>query len=116
MRLILDHHYPAVIAERLRVQGLAAEPLLERDWHVLEDDVVLEARQADGLTLVTNNVADFTVIARRWQVQGRPHSGLILTSDRLWPRTRHGAGALAAALAELLGDEQRTWVDRIHWL
>ena len=116
MRLILDHHFPVVIAERLRVQGLAAEPLLERGWHVLEDDVVLEACQADGLTLMTNNVADFTVIARRWQAQGRPHSGLIFTSDRRWPRTRHGAGALAAALAELLGDEQRTWVDRIHWL
>ncbi len=116
MRVFLDHHYPAVIAEQLRVLGLAAELLLERDWHFLDDEVVLQACQAEGVTLVTNNVADFMVIARRWQVQGRSHSGLIFTSDRRWPRTRHGAVALAAALTELLGDEQREWVDRIHWL
>ena len=116
MRLILDHHYPAAIAQRLRVQALFAAALSERGWQVLDDEVVLDACQVEGLTLVTNNVADFTVVVRRWQVQGRSHSGLIFTSDRRWPRTRQGSGALGAALARLLGDQHGDWVDRIHWL
>jgi len=38
--------------------------------------------------LVTNNVADFTVIVRDWAVEGRRHSGPIFTSDVSMPRGR----------------------------
>ena len=116
MKLILDHHYPAAIAVGLRRRGVTAATLLEHGWQVLDDDAVLDACQADGLTLVTNNVADFTVIARQWQVQGRSHCGLIFTSDRRWPRTRDGSGGLSAALCDLCRGGDERWIDRMHWL
>jgi len=116
VRLILDHHYPAAIAVGLRRRGLTAATLLERGWQVLDDEAVLDACQAEGMTLVTNNVADFTVIARQWQVQGRSHFGLIFTSDRRWPRTRDASGALCAALFDLCHDGDESWIDRMHWL
>lgn len=116
MRLILDHHYPAAIAVDLRRQGWSAVTLVERGWQVLDDESVLNACQAEGLTLVTNNVSDFTVIARQWHMQGRSHNGLIFTSDRRWPRTRDGSGALTTALIDLRGDGNDNWIDRIHWL
>ncbi|MBU6245885.1 MAG: DUF5615 family PIN-like protein [Actinomycetales bacterium] len=116
MKLILDHHYQAAIAVGLRRRGVTAATLLEHGWQVLDDDALLDACLADGLTLVTNNVADFTVLARQWQVQGRSHCGLIFTSDRRWPRTRDGSAALSAALFDLCRGGDESWIDRMHWL
>lgn len=116
MRLVLDHHYPAVIATALRARGLDAATLLDRDWHHLDDEALLLHCADAGLVLVTNNVADFAVIARRWQMEGRAHAGLVFTSDARRPRTRAASGAMVEALAELMIAESAPWPDRVHWL
>lgn len=116
VRLVLDHHYPAAIARGLRERGFDAATVLALQWHELSDEALLSNCAAGHLVLLTNNVADFSVIVRQWQLEGRSHAGLIFTSDAARPRTRAGAGAYISALAELMHDDAGAWTDRVHWL
>ena len=118
MRLALDHHYSPVIAERLRRSGLDAVAVSERDWHAEDDEPLLTLLASERRALLTNNVADFDAIARRWQAEGRAHWGLVFTSDSSMPRTRATIGAYTGALEVLMrahpGEDSH--VDRVHWL
>ena len=118
MKLALDHHYSPQVANRLRVRNHDVIAVIEAGWEAEDDDELLAHCTADGRTLLTNDVADFAVIARRWQTEGRSHAGLIFTSDASLPRTRNTIGRYVAAIAALMkanaGDE--SFVDRIHWL
>ena len=71
-----------------------------------------------GGALVTNNVADCTLIARGWAIEGREHSGLIFTSDVSMPRGRQTIGRYVEVLEELLRAHPRddSFTDRIQWL
>lgn len=118
MRLALDHHYSPQIAERLRERGHDVVAAVEVGWHAEEDESLLTCCYEDRRALLSNNVADFVVIARRWLAEGCSHHGLIFTSDHSMPRTRGNIGAYVEALGRLLeanaGDD--AFVDRIHWL
>lgn len=116
MRLILDHHYPNAIAAGLRGRGVDVRTLHELQWQEVDDETLLSLCAGQGAVLVTNNVADFMVITRRWSLEGRGHAGLILTSDARWPRSRDGAGALITALAAATNGPPHDWSDRIQWL
>lgn len=48
----------------------------ERELDGLEDEQLLELAAADGRLVITFDVKDFTVIARRWAEAGRAHAGL----------------------------------------
>lgn len=118
MRLALDHHYSPLIAERLREMGHDAIAVRERGWETEEDEALLELCDHEERALLTNNVADFTALARRWATEGRTHAGLIFTSDAGMPRSRDTIGRFAEALGDLLrsnpGDNALR--DRVHWL
>ena len=118
MRLLLDHHYSIQIAVRLRRRGHDVDAAVERAWHGEDDETLLTLCAAEGRTLLTNNVRDFTVIARRWATDGRSHAGLIFTSDASLPRSRRTIGRYLSALEALLvgnrGDD--AFADRTHWL
>ena len=83
-----------------------------------EDEPLLTACDSERRALLTNNVADFTVIVRRWAVEGRLHSGLIFTSDRSLPRGRSTIGKYVELLDDLLSSNSKddAFVDRVHWL
>ena len=78
MRLFLDAHISGPrIARALRERGhdvRAADE--ERELDGLEDEQLLELATADGRLMITFDVKDFTVIARRWAEAGRAHAGL----------------------------------------
>ena len=78
MRLFLDAHISGPrIARVLRERGhdvRAADE--ERELDGLEDEQLLELAAADGRLMITFDVKDFTVIARRWAEAGRAHAGL----------------------------------------
>lgn len=118
MRLSLDHHYSPLIAEGLRHRGHDAMAAIEVGWEAEDDERLLGLCAETRRVLITNNVADFSVIGRWWQADGRSHWGLIFTSDAGWPRTRDNVGRYVDAIDSLMRDnlDPDAFIDRIHWL
>ncbi|HWL42892.1 MAG TPA: DUF5615 family PIN-like protein [Ilumatobacter sp.] len=118
MKLALDHHYTRLIAERLRERGHDVVAVIDRGWELLDDEELLDTCHAEQRALLTNNVQDFAVIARRWAADGRSHHGLIYTSDAGRPRTRAATGRFVDDLAELMtaGPATDAFIDQIWWL
>jgi hypothetical protein len=103
VKLALDHHYSTQIASQLRKRRCDAIAILERGWESEDDEPLLALCAAESRILLTNNVADFTVIARRWTLPGRHHAGLVFTSDVSLPRSRDTIGRYVTALQTLCG-------------
>ena len=118
MKLALDHHYSAKIAFRLRDKGHDAIAAVERGWEAEPDEAVLLKCQEEHRALLTNNVADFVVIARRWATEGRSHFGLVFTSDASLPRTRDSIGRYVRLLDQLLKSlpDDAALADQVRWL
>jgi len=118
VKLALDHHYSPAIATELRARGHDVIAVSERGWESDDDEPLLSLCDRDARVLLTNNVGDFTMIARSWAMVGRQHAGLIFTSDASMPRGRDTIGRYVEALDELLranpGDAAFT--ERVHWL
>lgn len=118
MRLAFDHNYSTRIAVQLRERGHDVVAVVERGWDSEADERLLALCGEDKRALVTNNTRDFVVIARRWAVEGRRHSGLVFTSDASMPRSRQTIGRYVEALDRFLrsmpGDD--AFADRVHWL
>lgn len=78
MRLFLDAHISGPrIARALRQRGYdvrAADE--ERQLDGLDDEQLLELAVEESRVMVTFDVKDFTVLARRWAEAGRSHAGL----------------------------------------
>ena len=118
MKLALDHHYATGIAVKLRARRHDVVTAMEQGWETEDDESLLALCSQEQRALLTNNVADFTMIARRWAVEARVHHGLVFTSDSSLPRTRHTIGRYVTALDKLLDANPNDdgFVDRIHWL
>jgi hypothetical protein len=118
VRLALDHHYSTQIATRLRERGHDVIAAVERGWESEDDETLLELCEKETRALLTNNVGDFVVIARRWATQGRRHGGLIFTSDASMPRGRDTIGRYVDSLVALLSANpaETGFIDRVHWL
>ena len=118
VKLALDHHYSPQIAIRLRKRRCDVIAVIELGWEQEDDEPLLGLCAADKRALLTNNVADFTVIARRWALEGRHHPGLIFTSDASLPRSRHTIGRYVTTLQTLLRTNPAAdaFTDRTHWL
>lgn len=111
MRLFLDAHISARrIAARLREEGhdvRAADE--ERELDGLGDEQLLALATEEERAMITFDVKDFAVIARRWAEAGRPHAGLgiVVGMD-------HGEfGEIIETLSRLLAarPEQSDWTD-----
>lgn len=78
MRLFLDAHISARrIATPLREQGHDVRAVdEERELDGLPDEQLLELSAGEGRAMITFDVKDFSVIARRWAEAGRSHAGL----------------------------------------
>jgi len=82
------------------------------------DEILLAVCHEERRALLTNNVADFVVITRRWAVEARSHSGLVFTSDASLPRSRDTIGRYVRLLDGLLNSLPNVGalVDQIRWL
>jgi hypothetical protein len=78
LRLFLDAHISGPrIARALRARGhdvRAADE--ERELDGLEDEQLLELAAGEQRVMITFDVKDFTVLARRWAEAGRAHAGI----------------------------------------
>jgi hypothetical protein len=118
MRLALDHHYSTVIAVHLRARRHDVIAAVERGWHTLDDGELLDACRAESRALLTNNVADFAIIARRLAADSHAHHGLVFTSDGSLPRTLDTIGRYVDPLDALMqaNPTDDAFIDRIEWL
>jgi len=118
VKLALDHHYSRRTAEQLRELGHDVVAAVEVGWETMEDRDVLDRCRDEGRALLTNNVADFALIARRWQESGQEHLGIVFTSDSSMPRTMDTIGRYVEVLDDLVSQYpgRLAFAGRVHWL
>ena len=104
MKLLLDEMWPPEAAHQLRLRGRDVEAVVERpELRGKPDEVIFSAAQSEGRAVVTENVADYLPLAAARIQAGQSHFGLILTSNRRYPRHEpRTLGRLVAALDELM--------------
>jgi predicted nuclease of predicted toxin-antitoxin system len=119
VRLLLDEMFSSEIARQLRLRGHDVVAVLERPALVrLLDPDVFEAAQTEQRTVVTENAPDFLRLDARYRRQTRDHYGLILTTDRRFPRRKQAIGPLISALDSLLrvASNEPACESLVHWL
>jgi hypothetical protein len=119
VKLCLDEHYAAQIAQSLRDLGRDVDCVKERRELAGMSDAELFARMvAEGRALVTENVSDFAPLVARAGANGEKHHGVIYSSPASMPRSRNTIGifveALDALMAAHTGDDD--FVDRVAWI
>lgn len=107
MKLLLDEMYSPRVAEALRAACLDASTVVELGLAGGADTEVLAAAIAQGRTLLTENVADFTRISAEHLLAGRHHPGVLIALSSRFSRRAAGIGPLVAAILEI-AEEQLT--------
>ncbi|MHB8576790.1 MAG: DUF5615 family PIN-like protein [Dehalococcoidia bacterium] len=117
MKLLLDEMWPPEAAVQLRQRGHDVVSVAERsDLRGRPDTVVFAVAQQEGRAVVTENVADFRPLARDVILRGHLHPGLILTTNKSFPRhDPRTLGRLINALDGLLSRSGDMAVGE-HWL
>jgi hypothetical protein len=118
VKLLLDDMHAAGIVDALTghswdVVAVAAEAELRG----ISDEDLLAHAAAGERALVTENVADFVLLATRWTGEGRAHSGLIFTNPKRFNlATLAYPGNLITALRRFLKDPPVDGESWIWWL
>ena len=104
MKLLIDEHYPPSIAEQLRERGHDVVAVQEEaDLRGMTDPDLFAEAQRRNRAVLTENVADYMVLDAEYRGRHLAHWGLVLTSNRTFPRGKATTvGALVKALDELL--------------
>jgi len=121
LRLLLDEMYSRAVAEQLRARGHDAIAVTERpDLRGRPDDEVLAWARGDGRAHVTDNVTDYMPLHRVLISSGKPHHGLVFTSNRRFPRGQPSTtGRLVESLDRFLSHrapELAATPGFVHWL
>jgi hypothetical protein len=118
VRLLLDEHFSDRIARQLRARGHDVVTVGERLASGESDEALLEIAVRERRALLTNNVGDFVLIARRWSEANQDHYGLIFTSDASMPRDAGSVGLYVRVLARLLEDhpDEAALANQVRWL
>jgi predicted nuclease of predicted toxin-antitoxin system len=121
LKLALDEMYAAAVAEQLRRSDNDVIAVAERaDLRGTPDEDLLAWARTEDRALVTDNQRDFIPIHHRCIASGDDHSGLILTTNRRFPRGQPGTtGMLVVALERFLRTTAPAIAGNpsyIHWL
>lgn len=119
MKLLLDEMYPPAIAGQLCKRGHDAEAVAARaELRSLPDVEIFSAARAERRTVVTENVADFSVIADRFDEQNQAHHGIVFVNPVKYPRgDTRTIGRMVTALGDLLARHPTDCATSLrHWL
>lgn len=119
MRLLLDEMYPPAIAEQLRMRGHDVEAVAARaGLRSLPDVEIFSVAQAERRTVVTENVADFSILADRFDAQNQAHHGIVFVNPSKYPRgDARTIGRMVTALGDLLAGHPADDATSVrHWL
>jgi predicted nuclease of predicted toxin-antitoxin system len=121
LKLLLDEMYTAAVAEQLRQRDHDVIAVAEHtDLRGTPDEDLLSWAQTEDRALVTDNQRDFIPIHHRRIADGHDHKGLILTTNRRFPRGQPATiGKLVVALDTLLHTIAPSTARNpsfIHWL
>jgi hypothetical protein len=99
-RLLLDEHYAAEIAERLRADGHDVTAVVnDAELRALPDVNLYRWAAGQGRRIVTENIKDFRPLLVRAYTTGEPVATLLLVSPRRFPR---GSGDRTEAIVKAL--------------
>jgi Domain of unknown function (DUF5615) len=119
LKLLVDEMYPPAIAEQLRDRNHDVGAVTGRaELRALADASLFTLAQQEQRAVVTENIADFSVIADACDQRGQAHFGLVLVPADSYPRGRSGTiGRMVTALERLLGEHpEETPTSLRHWL
>src|SRR5947209_7747019 len=100
IKLFLDEDVHPDLADAVRGKGFDCQSALEAGRLGRTDEEQLEYAAAEGRCILSFNIADFAVLAKDWAKAGRPHAGILVTSQV----SRKALGQLLARLVDLLND------------
>ena len=87
MKLLLDEMHSPRIADTLIDEGWDVIAVAaDADLRGLTDRDLFENATSADRALVTENIADFSLLSRQWMSAGRDHSGLLFTHPRKFHR------------------------------
>lgn len=91
--------FSPTIARELNARGHQVVAVAgDRELRAMTDGELFAWAASCGYTIATENVKDFRPLAASAEATGSPSPGLLFTSSRGFPRSRHNPGALIAAL------------------
>lgn len=118
MRLLLDEHFSRRVAVELRRRGYDVIAVTEsEDLRGLPDADLFAHARAERRAVVTQNVADFSILLREAALSETEHFGVLFVPRRVWSSIRDFdsfVGALERFLEERPGDD--ALVDGAAWL
>jgi len=113
LRVLLDEMYPAALAVRSRAAAIEAATAADLTLAGRSDSDVFSTAVAQGWTLLTENVADFTRIAADHVTAGHHHPGVLIALSSRFSRRPAGIGPLVVAIRAVAGDQLE---DRVVYL
>ena len=117
MKLLLDEHLSPRVARVLRERGHDVVAVAERPGLVgLEDHQIWSIAITEDRAVVTDDVRDYSVLARLTAAAGDAHPGLVLVASGTFPPRRDGIGRLADALDRLATTNRAGLGGRVTWL
>ena len=119
MKLMLDELYTHAITEQLRARGHDANAVVERaELRGLADADLFALAQTEQRTVVTEDIADLSVIADDYDQRGQVHYGLVLVDRGSYPRGSPATiGHMVTELDRLLEGHTKTAPTSLrHWL
>jgi predicted nuclease of predicted toxin-antitoxin system len=94
-----DEDISSELAPMLRERGFEAQSALEAEMIAAEDGEQLAFASARDMAILTSNVADFVRLAHEYALAGRPHAGIIISSEQF---SRRRMGDLLRMILRLL--------------
>lgn len=118
VKLLLDEMHTPRIARTLVANGwdvvaVAADTRLRG----LPDENLLIHAEREGRAIVTENVPDFSILAKQWVSEGREHAGIVFTNPNRFNRASVAyPGDLTQALQAFLEQNAASRTSWTWWL